>query len=51
VTGGTVTTTAWVIDGSVLVVVKFHGSRETDCKDVLIVAEEIDPIQQTVIVG
>jgi hypothetical protein len=51
VTGGTVTTTAGVIDGAVLVVVKLHSSRETDCRDVLMVAEEINPIQQTVFVG
>ncbi|AUX09090.1 hypothetical protein AArcSl_1461 [Halalkaliarchaeum desulfuricum] len=42
VTGGTVTTTARVIDGAVLVATKLHSARETDLRDVLAVAEEID---------
>ena len=42
VSGGTVTTTARVIDGPVLVAVKLHSGRETDLRDVLAVAEEID---------
>jgi hypothetical protein len=42
VNGGTVTTTARVIDGAVLVAVKLHSGRETDLRDVLAVAEEID---------
>ena len=42
VRGGTVTTTASVIDGAVLVAVKLHSGRETDLRDVLAVAEEID---------
>ena len=42
VSGGTVTTTARVIDGAVLVAVKLHSGRETDLRDVLAVAEEID---------
>ena len=42
VSGGTVTTTARVIDGAVLVAAKLHSSRETDLRDVLAVAEEID---------
>jgi hypothetical protein len=42
VTGGTVTTTARVIDGAVLVAAKLHSGRETDLRDVLAVAEEID---------
>jgi len=43
VSGGTVTTTARVIDGAVLVAAKLHSGRETDLRDVLAVAEEIDP--------
>ena len=39
--GGTVTTTAKVIDGAVLVAAKLHSGRETDLRDVLAVAEEI----------
>nr|WP_240729959.1 hypothetical protein [Halalkalirubrum salinum] len=39
---GTVTTTARVIDGAVLVAAKPHSGRETDLRDVLAVAEEID---------
>jgi hypothetical protein len=42
VRGGTVKTTASVIDGAVLVAVKLHSGRETDLRDVLAVAEEID---------
>ena len=42
VRGGTVTTTARVIDGAVLVAAKLHSGRETDLRDVLAVAEEID---------
>ncbi|MFQ3476568.1 hypothetical protein HKK80_09965 [Halonotius sp. F2-221B] len=42
VSGGTVTTTARVIDGAVLVAAKLHSGRETDIRDVLAVAEEID---------
>ena len=42
VSGGTVTTTARVIDGTILVAAKLHSSRETDLRDVLSVAEEID---------
>jgi len=41
VSGGTVTTTARVIDGAVLVAAKLHSGRETDLRDVLAVAEEI----------
>lgn len=42
VTGGTTTTTARVIDGAILVAAKLHSGRETDLRDVLAVAEEID---------
>jgi len=42
VSGGTVTTTARVINGTVLVAAKLHSGRETDLRDVLAVAEEID---------
>lgn len=42
VTGGTMSTTARVIDGAVLVAAKLHSGRETDLRDVLAVAEEID---------
>ena len=42
VSGGTVTTTARVIDGAVLVAAKLHSGRQTDLRDVLAVAEEID---------
>ena len=42
VNGGTVTTMARVIDGAVLVAAKLHSGRETDLRDVLAVAEEID---------
>jgi hypothetical protein len=41
VTGGTVATTANVIDGAVLVAAKLHSGRETDLRDVLAIAEEI----------
>jgi len=37
-----VRTTARVIDGAVLVAAKLHSGRETDLRDVLAVAEEID---------
>jgi len=37
-----VTTTARFIDGAVLVAAKLHSGRETDLRDVLAVAEEID---------
>jgi len=40
--GGTVVTTARVVDGAVLVAAKLHSGRETDLRDVLAVAEEID---------
>ncbi|MFC7185997.1 hypothetical protein [Halorubrum yunnanense] len=42
VSGGTATTTARVIDGAVLIAAKLHSARETDLRDVLAVAEEID---------
>jgi hypothetical protein len=42
VSGATITTTARVIDGAVLVAAKLHSGRETDLRDVLAVAEEID---------
>jgi hypothetical protein len=42
VSGGTVATTARVVDGAVLVAAKLHSGRETDLRDVLAVAEEID---------
>jgi len=42
VSGGTVTTTARVTNGAVLVAAKLHSGRETDLRDVLAVAEEID---------
>jgi len=42
VSGGTVATTARVIDGAVLIAAKLHSGRETDLRDVLAVAEEID---------
>src|SRR6056297_2241535 len=42
VSGGTVTTTGRVINGAVLVAAKLHSGRETDLRDVLAVAEEID---------
>lgn len=42
ISGGTVTTLARVIDGAVLVAAKLHSGRETDLRDVLAVAEEID---------
>ncbi|MFC7114679.1 nucleotidyltransferase domain-containing protein [Natronoarchaeum sp. GCM10025703] len=41
VSSGTMTTTARVIDGAVLVAAKLHSGRETDLRDVLAVAEEI----------
>ena len=42
VSGGTDTTTARIIDGAVLVAAKLHSGRETDLRDVLAVAEEIE---------
>jgi len=42
ISGGTAVTTAHVIDGAVLVAAKLHSGRETDIRDVLAVAEEID---------
>jgi Uncharacterised nucleotidyltransferase len=42
VSGGTVATVAQSIDGSVLVAAKLHSGRETDLRDVLAVAEEIN---------
>ncbi len=42
VSGGTVATVAQAIDGAVLVAAKLHSGRETDLRDVLAVAEEID---------
>lgn len=42
VSGGTIMTTARVIDGEVLVAAKLHSGRETDLRDVLAVAEHID---------
>jgi hypothetical protein len=42
VSGGTVITTARVINGGVLVAAKLHSGRETDLRDVLAVAEEIN---------
>lgn len=40
--GGTVTTTARVIEGAVLVAAKLHSDRKTDLRDVLAVAEVIN---------
>ena len=42
VSGGTRTTAARVVDGAVLVAAKLHSGRETDLRDVLAVAEEIN---------
>lgn len=42
VSGGTVSTTAPVLDGPVLVATKLHSGRTTDLRDVLAIAEEID---------
>ncbi|PHQ38243.1 hypothetical protein DJ69_12895 [Halorubrum persicum] len=42
VSGRTATTIARVIDGAVLIAAKLHSARETDLRDVLAVAEEID---------
>lgn len=42
VSSGTTATTARTIDGAVLVAAKLHSGRETDLRDVLAVAEEID---------
>lgn len=40
--GGSAVTTARVVDGAVLVAAKLHSGRETDLRDVVAVAEEID---------
>ena len=40
--GGTLSTTAQVLDGPVLVATKLHSGRETDLRDVLAIAEEIE---------
>lgn len=40
--GGTIATTARIITGAVLVAAKLHSGRETNLRDVLAVAEEID---------
>lgn len=42
VSAGTTTTKARVIDGAVLVAAKLHSGRETDIRDVVAIAEEID---------
>lgn len=42
ISGGTAATAARVIDGAVLVAAKLHSGRETDLRDVLAVAEELD---------
>lgn len=42
VRGGTMTTTASVLEGGVLVAAKLHSGRETDLRDVVAIAEEID---------
>lgn len=42
VSGGTRSTTARVVDGAVLAAAKLHSGRETDLRDVLAIAEEID---------
>lgn len=42
ISGGTAATTARVVDGAVLVAAKLHSGRETDLRDVLAIAEEID---------
>ena len=42
VSGGTVSTTAQVLNGAVLVAAKLHSGRETDLRDVLAIAEEIE---------
>ena len=42
VSGGTRSTTARVVDGTVLAAAKLHSGRETDLRDVLAIAEEID---------
>lgn len=42
VSGMTAATTARVVNGAVLVAAKLHSGRETDLRDVLAVAEEID---------
>ena len=41
ISGGTMTTSANVVDGTVLVATKLHSGRETDLRDVLAVAEEV----------
>jgi hypothetical protein len=42
VSGGTRTTTARVLQGAVLAAVKLHSARETDLRDVVAIAQEID---------
>lgn len=42
VSGGTVRTTAQVLDGPVLLAAKLHSGRETDIRDVLAIAGKID---------
>ena len=42
ISGGTATTTARVADGAILAATKLHSGRETDLRDVLAIAEEID---------
>lgn len=42
VSGGTRSTTARVVDGSVLAAAKLHSARETDLRDVLALTSEID---------
>jgi hypothetical protein len=42
ISGGTTVATARVVDGAVLVAAKLHSGRESDLRDVLAVADEID---------
>lgn len=42
VSGGTVTATARIVDGSVLVAAKLHSGREGDLRDVVAISEGID---------
>jgi hypothetical protein len=42
ISGGTATTTARVADGAILIGAKLHSGRETDLRDVLAIAEEIN---------
>jgi hypothetical protein len=42
ISAGTAVTTARVVDGAVLVAAKLHSGRETDIRDVLAIAEDID---------